>query len=160
MTSDKNDFWDTISDTSVCMVTTNDDGLLRSRPMAPYIDASAKTIHFVTDSDSAKTFEIAADQDIGLSFMDGGKMVYVSVSAKGTVSRDPKLIKQLWGPYCKVFFGDGPEGADVAVIRAEPVQAEIWDNSGSKLAIAAEMTRAYFSEDGPDLGDNTKINFA
>ncbi|MEL7211331.1 MAG: pyridoxamine 5'-phosphate oxidase family protein [Pseudomonadota bacterium] len=160
MTSDKETFWNTLSDMTVCMVTTQDDGVLRSRPMAPYVDTKKKTIHFITGSDSAKIFEIAEDQDIALNFANDSKMIYVSVSAKGKVSRDKALIKELWGPYCKVFFGDDPDTADVAVIEARPVQAEIWDNSGSKLAIAAEMTRAFFSDDGPDLGDNTKIDFS
>jgi len=159
MTTDHNRFWEIIEGMTACMVTTTDGDVLRSRPMAPFIDTEKRTIHFVTDSDSAKIFEITQDQDIVLNFADQSKMVFASVSAKAMVNYDRDLIKRLWGPYCDVFFGGDAETADVAVIKAAPVQAEYWDNDKSKLAIAAEMTRAYFADDGPDLGENAKLDF-
>ena len=64
MTNDKEQFWDIISELSVCMVTTRDKGVMRSRPMAPYVDKNARTIQFMTDGNSAKVFELDVDQDI------------------------------------------------------------------------------------------------
>ncbi|EBA10589.1 pyridoxamine 5'-phosphate oxidase family protein [Roseobacter sp. CCS2] len=157
MTIDNKRFWEILKDTPICMVTTVDGNVLRSRPMAPYIDTNKKTIQFMTDGDSAKLFEIAENKEIGLSFADQKNMVFASVSATATVSRDKALINELWDAYAEVFFGNGPEGADVAIIKAEPTQAEFWDNSKGTLAIAAEMTRAFFSDDGPNLGDNEKL---
>lgn len=158
MTSEHNRFWEILAGMQVCMVTTEDGGVLRSRPMAPFIDKDARTIQFVTDSDSAKIYELAEDNDIALSFADTGKMLFASVSGKGKVSRDRNLIRKLWGPYCDVFFGGGAENADVAVINVAPSQAEYWDNDKNKVAMAVEMTRAYFSEDGPNLGENAKLD--
>lgn len=158
MTSEKDKFWDIIADVSVCMVTTKDGDVIRSRPMAPYIDKEARTIQFMTEGDSAKIFELNVDQDIALSFADPDKMLYASVSGTGVVSRDKRLIQSLWGAYSEVFFGGSPETADVAIIKVKPKQAEYWDNSKGKIAIAAELTRAYFSDDGPNLGDNEKLS--
>jgi len=160
MTNDHKRLWDILDDMQVCMVTTEDGGVLRSRPMAPFIDEDARTIHFITDSDSAKIYELAQDNDIALSFADTDKMVFASVSGKGVVSRDRALIRKLWGPYCEVFFDGGPETADVAVIEVKPSQAEYWDNDKNKLAMAVEMTRAYFTDGGPDLGSNAKLKLA
>ncbi|WP_299417700.1 pyridoxamine 5'-phosphate oxidase family protein [uncultured Sulfitobacter sp.] len=151
-------FWEILSDMQVCMVTTEDAGLLRGRPMAPFIDTNTRTIHFVTDSESAKIYEMNKDADIALGFADTSKMVFASVSGKGIISRDRDLIRKLWGPYCDVFFDGGAENADVAVIRVAPTQAEYWDNDKGKVAMAAEMTRAYFTDGGPDLGENAKLD--
>lgn len=158
MTDKQNRFWEIVGGMQVCMVTTEDGDTLRSRPMAPYVDANDRVIRFVTDSDSAKVFELKADADIALSFADMDEMLFASVSGKGIISRDRDLIKELWGPYCDIFFGGGAERADVAVVTVDPTQAEYWDNSTGKIAMAFEMTRAYFSEDGPDLGENAKLD--
>lgn len=158
MTQDTEKFWQIISDITVCMVTTRDGDVLRSRPMAPYVDAQEKTIRFLTDGDSAKLFELQDNSDVALNFVDQKGMIFASVSAKGVISRDEDLIDQMWGPYAAVFFGPDRENADVAVIKAIPVQAEFWDNSTGKIKMAAEMTRAYFTEGGPNLGDNAKLS--
>jgi len=158
MTNQHTRFWDILDDMTVCMVTTEDGGVLRSRPMAPFIDTQNRSIQFVTDSDSAKIYELNQDADIALSFVDSEKMLFASVSGKGIVSRDRDLIRKLWGPYCDVFFDGGAENADVAVITVHPSQAEYWDNDKGKIAMAVEMTRAYFTDGGPDLGENAKLD--
>lgn len=158
MKNEHSRFWEILGGMRVCMVTTEDGGILRSRPMAPFVDEKTLTIQFVTDNGSAKLYELAADNDIALSFADTGKMVFASVSGKASVSRDRKLIRDLWGPYCDVFFDGGAENADVAVITIDPSQAEYWDNDKNKVAMAVEMTRAYFSDGGPNLGANAKLD--
>ncbi len=158
MTDEHKRFWEILSGMQVCMVTTEDNGVLRSRPMAPFVSELDRTIHFVTDNDSSKIYELNADADIALSFADSSKMLFASVSGKGVVSRDRKLIRELWGPYCDVFFGGGPDTADVAVIRVIPSQAEYWDNDKNRVAMALEVTRAYFSDEGPNLGKNAKLD--
>lgn len=158
MTDQTERFWDILEGMSVCMVTTQDGDVMRSRPMAPYISKLDRTIAFITDGDSAKIYELRADQDISLSFADTDKMLFASVSGKGRISRDRDRIREMWGPYCEVFFGDDPDTADVAIITVEATQAEYWDNDKGRLAMAVEMTRAYFSDDGPNLGENAKLD--
>ncbi|MEJ6398531.1 pyridoxamine 5'-phosphate oxidase family protein [Yoonia sp. 208BN28-4] len=159
MADEHEHFWEIIGGMSVCMVTTVDDGIIRSRPMVPYVDPAKRTIHFMTDSGSAKIFEIKDETDMALNFADTGQMLFASVSAKGSVTQDQKLIDQMWGPYAEVFFGSDPKEADVTIIKATPVQAEYWDNNKNSLIIAAEMTKAYFTDEGPNLGTNAKLDF-
>lgn len=153
-----NRFWDIIADMPACMVTTRDGDAMRARPMAAFIDKDTRTIRFVTDDDSAKIAELSQDKDLCLTFADTKNMLFASVSGRGVISRDRDLIRELWGPYCDVFFAGGPEEAEVAVITVAPTQAEYWDNDQGKLIMAAEMTKAYFSDEGPDLGENAKLS--
>lgn len=159
MTDEHHRFWEILDEMSVGMVTTADGGVMRARPMAPFVDAEARTLYFVTDSDSAKVLEISTNRDVAVSFANTSKMLFASVSGKGIISRNRDVIKRLWGPYCDVFFDGGPETADVVAIKIVPEQAEYWDNDMNKVAMAVEMTRAYFSDGGPDLGSNEKLSF-
>lgn len=158
MTNEHKRFWEIISSMPACMVTTMDGGVIRARPMATFIDTKARKIRFVTDDDSAKVDELVTDNDLCLSFADTKSMLYASVSGKAHLNRDRALIKELWGPYCDVFFPGGPEDSPVVVIEIEPTQAEYWDNDKGKITIAVEMAKAYFSDHGPDLGENAKLD--
>ncbi len=60
------------------------------------------------------------------------------------------------GPYCEAFFPDGPDS--VVVITVTASQAEYWDNDKGSLSIAFEVTKAYFGDHGPDLGENAKLD--
>lgn len=152
--------WDMMDDAKICMVTTMDNGVMRSRPMVAYIDKDAQTIAFLTDRTSAKIEELHQDKDIALSFVNTDDMEFVSLSGKGHVSTDRGLIKDMWGPYADVFFGGDADTADVAVISVKPEQAEYWDSEDGKLKLAYEMTKAYFTDEGPDIGDNAKLILA
>ena len=56
------------------------------------------------------------------------------------------------------FFDGEPEDVNVAVNKIDPSQAEYWDNDKGSVAMAVGMTRAYFTDGGPDLGQNTKVD--
>jgi len=155
MAQEHESFWNIISEMSACMLVTTDEAVLRARPLAPFIDKQTQTIQFVTDDDSAKVEELLKHRKLCLTFSDTKKMQFASVSGYGEITQDRGLVDRLWGPYCDAFF---PEGRDsVAVITVSTVQAEYWDNDKGNLAMAYELTKAYFGDDGPDLGENAKL---
>lgn len=155
MTNQHEHFWDIVADVPVCMVTTSDDGYIRARPMAPFIDKDARVIQLVTDDDSAKIEEMILDRDLCLSFADTKAMQFASVSGRAEISENRDLINSLWGPYCEAFFPDGPDSVSVITLNAS--RAEYWDNDIAGLKMAYEITKAYFTDQGPDLGENAKL---
>lgn len=156
MTQEHDHFWNIIADMPACMLVTNDGAVLRARPLAPFIDKNLHTIQFVTTEESAKIDELSDDRDLCLTFADNDKMLFASVSGRAKVTDDKELIKKLWGPYCETFFPDGPDSVVVITVKAS--QAEYWDNDKGTLSLAFEITKAYFSDDGPDLGENAKLD--
>jgi len=156
MTQEHEHFWDIIADMPACMLVTEDDGVLRSRPLAPFIDKQSRTIQFVTDDDSAKLDELLSHSSLCLTFADSKKMLFASVSGRGRITEDRSLIDRLWGPYCEAFFPDGRDS--VAVITVHATQAEYWDNDKGSLKMAYELTKAYFGDEGPELGENAKLD--
>jgi len=156
MTQDHDHFWNIIASMRSCMLVTTDDSVLRARPLAPFIDKQSRTIQFVTDDDSAKVEELLKHRQLCLTFADTDKMQFASVSGYGQITEDRKLIDKLWGPYCEAFFPDGRDS--VAVITVVASQAEYWDNDKGTLTTAYELTKAYFGSEGPDLGENAKLD--
>ncbi|WP_187429682.1 hypothetical protein ROLI_029620 [Roseobacter fucihabitans] len=156
MTTKHDQFWNIIAGIPACMVTTEDGDYIRARPMAPFVNKDARTIQFVTDDDSAKIEEMLLNRNLCLSFADTKTMQFASVSGKARMTEDKQLIKKLWGPYCDVFFPGGPDS--VSVITLDASRAEYWDNDKNKLLLAFEVTKAYFGDHGPDLGENAKLD--
>jgi len=156
MTTEHDQFWNIIAGIPACMVTTEDGAYIRARPMAPFVDKNARTIQFVTDDDSAKIEEMLLNRNLCLSFADTKAMQFASVSGKAQLTDDKTVIEKLWGPYCEAFFPGGPDS--VSVITLDASRAEYWDNDKNKLTLAYEVTKAYFGDHGPDLGENAKLD--
>jgi hypothetical protein len=62
--------WDIVERVGVCMLTTRGSTGLRARQPEARPNRSAKTIWFITDVRSSKEQEIAANNDVGLVFID------------------------------------------------------------------------------------------
>ena len=156
MTEEHDRLWDIIADMPACMLVTADQDVLRARPLAPFVDKQSRTIQFVTDDDSAKIEELLKNRELCLTFADTSNMLFASVSGRGQITHDRNLVDKLWGPYCEAFFPDGR--GSVAVITVKPSQAEYWDNDKGTLSTAFEVAKAYFGDEGPDLGENAKLD--
>ncbi|MEM9734493.1 MAG: pyridoxamine 5'-phosphate oxidase family protein [Pseudomonadota bacterium] len=151
------DFWELVESVSICMVSTVDGDVIRSRPMAPYIDREAGLIRFMTDRTSAKVEELNEEHMMALSFADQSSMKFASLSGVATVTTDRGLVDDMWGPYAETFFPGDKDTADVAIITVRPVQGEYWDNDTSIFKMGWEVTKAYLTDDTPDLGPNGKV---
>lgn len=156
MTQEHDQFWNIISDMPACMLVTEDENVLRARPLAPFVDKQTRTIQFITDDDSAKVEELLKNRELCLTFADTKNMQFASVSGRGQMTQDRDLIDKLWGPYSEAFFPDGRES--VVIITVEASHAEYWDNDKGKLSTAYEVAKAYFGDEGPDLGENAKLD--
>lgn len=130
-----------VKDMNVAMLTNlNDEGLLVSRPMAPLQMDVDGAIWFFTDAHSEK---VESPRIFNLSFSDEKSATYVSMSGHGELSRDRERIQALWTPLARPWFPDGPETADLALLKFVPHAADCWNASGGKmvrmLAMAASV---------------------
>jgi len=123
-------FWKLLADMPVCMLVTRDGPALRSRPMAPNVDADQEEIRFLTRRSSHKADEIDDIGEVNLAFLAAEQEDYVSVSGTASLSRDRDLIRAIWTPNDDAWFPEGPDGPDMAAIRVRPSQAEYWDAAG------------------------------
>jgi len=148
---------DKIKDIKTAMlVTAEEDGSLHSRPMQT-LQIEGTDLLFLTGYGSNKTQEIKNDSHVNVSFANESDKVYVSVSGKATISKDPKKIDELWNPVFKAWFPEGKDDPNVAILRVAVNSAEYWDSSGSAVVHAIGFVKATLTGEQYKPGDHDKI---
>ncbi len=143
----------------IAMLTTADeDGSLRSRPMATQDTDFDGTLWFFTADDSPKVDEVQKERHVNLSFGDGGKNRYVSVSGTATLVKDAAKMKELYSPFIKGWFPDGLEDPKLALLKVEVSQAEYWDAPNSTVVRLAGFVKALVTHQPIQGGENEKID--
>lgn len=122
----RKDLWLLVRDIPVCMLTTHDGDVLRSRPMATAVDEDRQEFLFLTRASSHKADEIGRHTDVNLSFADPERDLFISVSGQGRLTQDQDVARGLWNRYAAAYMPEGPDAPDVAVLYVSPRQAEYW----------------------------------
>ena len=156
--------WSLIEDDGFCMMVTRDGDVMRSRPMASYVDREAGLVRFLSKRTDHKIEELheggQRECDVALAYSDHDRKQYVSISGRSTITADRAMVERLWGPHADIWFGGDPQTADVVVIEVRPVLAEYWDNDANAIRTIFETAKAYVGDQPPDLGDNAKLKMA
>ena len=91
------------------LTTAEEDGSLRSRPMATQQAEFDGTLWFFTSTTTAKVGEINRDRHVNVSFADPDKQVYVSASGLPASSVTVKNRRNCGILYTKLFSRNGLE---------------------------------------------------
>ncbi|MBX3013123.1 MAG: pyridoxamine 5'-phosphate oxidase family protein [Caldilineaceae bacterium] len=119
-----------IDDIHVAMLTTVDeDGTLRSRPMATQEVEFEGDLWFFTSVDDAKVDEVRQEQQVNVSYVEPKNERYISVSGQAQVVRDPETLKALWHQNFKAWFPDGLDDPTLALLKIRVEKAEYWESS-------------------------------
>src|SRR6186997_1617160 len=115
-----------IKDIDFCMLTTIDEqGDPHSRPMSSNGDIDENgDIWFFTNASSHKVSEFAELPKVNVSFADPDNQRYVSVSGIAQVIRDREKIEELWRPEFKIWFPEGKDDPEIALLRVSLEKAE------------------------------------
>lgn len=141
------------------MTTMDEDGSLRSRPMATQESKEEGVLWFFTGYESAKSFEILKnDAHVNLSYADPDNNVYVSVSGRANILKDQAKIDELWTPFMKAWFPEGKDDKNIGLIKVTIDKAEYWDSPSSTMVNLYGMAKAALTGERPDMGENKKIN--
>jgi len=132
-----------IKDIRIAMLTTlEDDGSLRSRPMATQQTEFDGTLWFFTKDNSPKVAEVAHDQHVNLSYAKPDDELYISISGTARIVRDKQKVKELWNPFVKAWFPKGPEDPELVLLRVDPGQAEYWDSPSGTMVQLYGLVKA------------------
>jgi general stress protein 26 len=148
--------WDIIENHSVGMLTTQFSGGLRARPLDARPDREAGAIFFVTDVRGHKDDEIAARPDVCFVVIVPKDNIYLSITGRASVSRDPAKAKAIWKKADDMWWKGGPDDPNARVLKIEPIMAELWDGPSSSLVAAYEFAKAKITGEKPFLGENRK----
>ena len=147
-----------IKDAQVAMLTTNDGGVLRSRPMMTQDFEFDGNLWFFTSSNTHKAEEIERDNRVNLSYALPEDNTYVSVSGRATLVKDQDKIDEHWNEAYKAWFPEGKNQPDLVLLKVEAEQAEYWDSPSSTIVHALGFLKALATGERADGGENEKIN--
>ncbi len=134
------------------LVTHDEEGLLRTRPLRIMRCDDDGTLWFVTARESGKVFEIRKDARVNVVLQSGSR--YVSVSGTATVDADRTRVAELWHESLRPWFPGGKDDESAVALRVDPITAEYWDTSGQSGmrywvdALEAVATGSRVSEEG------------
>lgn len=148
-----------IKDISIAQFTTcEDDGSLRSRPMATQDTDFVGDLWFFTRDDASKVRELRADEHVNVSYSDPDSNRFVSVSGRASLVRDPAKIKDLWRPVLKAWFPQGEDDPHIALIKVHVDHAEYWDAPSSTMVKVVGFAKAVLTGQTYEPGENKRID--
>jgi general stress protein 26 len=140
------------------MTTADADGTLRSRPLQTLRYGEDGALWFFTSKRAAKIAGAAADASrVNLSYANLTKHDYVSISGRATLLQDRKLMEGLWSEGVELFFPQGINDPDLALLRVDIDKAEYWDGSGSAIGREYPLPKAVATGKKDATGKNLKV---
>lgn len=148
-----------VKDIDFCMLTTVDEeGDLHSRPMSSNgeIDGDGD-VWFFTGVSSHKVAEIESSPKVNLSFADPDNQKYISISGSAQLVRNREKIHELWKPEFKMWFPEGKDDPEIALLRVTLEKAEYWDSPSSTIGYALSFVSSLVTGKQPEFGENKKL---
>lgn len=142
-----------------CMLTTIDEGHLRSRPMSTQEFEFDGDLWFFTSDNTHKLSEIAKDPRVNVAYSQPSKDQYVSVSGRAEMVKDRAKIEELWSPILKAWFPEGLDDPHLCLMKVSVEQAESWDTPSGKIVQLIGFVKALATGQEAGYGDNEKISF-
>ena len=152
--------WSMIKGIGSAMMTTEDGGVLRARPMVAAQDDFDGNLWFFTHASSHKVDEVQGDQRVGVTYADPSKQDYVSLSGQARLVRDKAAMSAHWQESLRTWFPKGIDDPDIALLKVEVTAAEYWDAPNSVMVHAYGYVKAVLTGTPPSSGENEKISFA
>ena len=154
-TSELTQLCELIEHMSVAMLTNFEvSGAIVSRPMSPLEMDVNGALWFFTDRRSTKVEHL---RFANLSFVDEDNGSYVSISGHGEIETDRARIERLWTSVAKLWFPEGPDSPNLALLKFIPDTAEFWDTPHSKMVRMLAKTASIVTGEPIAMGEHETL---
>src|SRR4051812_22894076 len=140
------------------------DGQLVSRPMATQERVTGTDLWFVTVISSNKLDELKFDPHVNLAYYNNKSREWVSVAGTAQITQDRNLIKELYKPDWKAWFGDeggdrngGPNDPRLALILVEAESVEYLVVNKPRPMVLFEVVKGMVTGSTPDVGEERTL---
>jgi general stress protein 26 len=159
------ELYELIDGIEIAMFTTRrPDGHLVSRPMATQERVNGADLWFVTDITSNKLDELSTDPHVNLAYYKSKTREWVSVAGTAHVTQDRNLIRELYEPDWKAWFGDeggdhtgGPDDPRLALILVEAHSVEYLKIDAPRPVVLFEVAKGIVTGSRPDVGEQRSL---
>ena len=155
----KQKLWSMMKDIGTAMLTTEDDGKLRARPMVASQTEFNGELWFFTRKSSHKVDEVKSEHHVGVTYADAGKQDYVSLSGRATLVTDKAQVTAHWSEIMRTWFPKGIDDPEAALLKVTVDAAEYWDAPNSTMVHAYGYIKARLTGESPHPGENEKVSF-
>lgn len=151
------EIWTLIEKARVGMLTTEDGGDLRARPMTVVQKGYEGTLWFLTLRSSEKVFETLREQRVCVTFAHPDDRSFVSLSGIATLSSDQKRIDELWSKGVDLWFPKDRDNDQVVLLKIDVYKGESWTVKEGGIKKMFEVAKAAITGSTPDIGQNDKF---
>jgi general stress protein 26 len=142
------------------MTTRRPDGYLVSRPMQTQQRTSGTDLWFMANLESHKLEELATDPHVNLAYYRDRTREWVSVSGTAIISRDKRLIRELYEPDWRAWLGDeggardgGPDDPRIALILVEAHSVTYLKKDRPMPVVLFNIVKGMVTGEQPKTGD-------
>jgi general stress protein 26 len=147
-----------ISGIRIAMLTTMaDDGSLHSRPMATQESDFDGHLYFLTAAHSGKSAEIGHQHRVNLAYTDPASNRYISIAGYADITHDAEKTKELWNPTYQTWFPQGPDDAELAVLKVTVESAEYWDAPSGRMVYLIGFVQTITPSHAPHVSTNERL---
>jgi len=105
-----------------------------TRPMTAQLEEEGRgPIWFFTSTDNALVQQLVAPRRAIAAFAAKGHDLFASLEGQLQVATNRATIERLWNPFVAAWY-EGKDDPKIALLRLDPIQAEVWLNGNSLLA--------------------------
>lgn len=142
----RNSFWEALDDSPFVMLGIQGVEDSRTRPMTAQVDAGEEgdtedggTIYFFA-AHSEPLVQGLADSDRAVAtYASRDHKVFAHIHGRLVLDQDREVIDRLWNPFIASWYKDGKNDPDLALLRFETENAEVWEAQGGSTLLAAGL---------------------
>jgi general stress protein 26 len=150
--------WSMIKKYRFAMMTTQEGGVLRSRPMTTIERDFDGSLWFFAKADSAAVAALTTLPQVCLSYSDSDAFDFVCVAGPAIVVTEVAKKRDLWKPAVQAWFPEGAESPQNVLVKVTPDHAEYWDSKSNKLVQLFTMAKALATGTPPrDIGEHRNV---
>ncbi|PWW02018.1 general stress protein 26 [Hoeflea marina] len=159
-------FFDILSGTRAVMLGLSEAGNQMQpnhlQPMAPQTGPDERVVWFFTKtgSDLARAVMQKSRSRAQMCVVSDDHDYHASVNGHLFLERDREVVERFWSPVVSAWFENGRDDPELAVLRFEPAEAQIWASTGSGIRFAWEIAKANLTGSEPDMGEVARITFS
>ena len=133
------------------------------QPMSGFGEPATRTIWFFMQRDNDLIAQAAAAAAGGAAMFcltSKDRNLWACLGGTLVVDRDQAVIDKYWGPVTAAWFPDGKDSPNLAVLRFDVSDAQVWVVEGGAMKFAYEIAKANLTKSEPDVGAKTELQLS